>query len=144
MKKTPVSITNCQIKAIKFSTKMDVVMRAYTKFEASRTKFDQSKISLIGSTVVNLQDLTGLDEYTRVTVRAQVIKINEPEKVGKGLTKQDVNIADATKAAILTLCGPNINKVKPTESYEFQRLIVRKYRGKYQLSFPRNGAGRPY
>ena len=117
-------------------------MRGYTKFENSEMKFDPSKISSIGNTIVNLSNLPTMEEYNRITVRAQVIKINDPEKVGKGLTKQDLTIADATEAAILTLWGPDINKVQLGESYEFRRLIiiVRTYRGKYQLSFPKSGA----
>ena len=69
-----------------------------------------------------------------------MIKVNEPEKVGKGFTKQDLTIADATEAATLTLWGPDVNKVQLAESYEFRRLIVRTYRGKHQLSFPKSGA----
>ena len=40
-----------------------------------------------------------------------VTKVNEPEQVGKGITTQDLTIADATEAAILTLWGPDVNKV---------------------------------
>ena len=116
-KKIPVSIVNCQNKANKLNAKMEVVMRGYTKFETSKMKLDQSKITSIGSTVVNVKDLTGLDEYSRTTVRAQVIK---PEKVGKGLTKQDLTIADTTEAATLTLWGPDVNKVQLAKSHEFR------------------------
>lgn len=54
VKKVPVSIMNCQNKAGKFGVNMEVVMRGYTKFQA---KFDQSKITAIGTTVVNLKYL---------------------------------------------------------------------------------------
>ena len=32
------------------------------------------------------------NEYNKVTIRAQVIKISDPAKVGKGLTNQEVTI----------------------------------------------------
>ena len=115
-------------------------MRGYTKFHPSKTKFDHSKITEIGTTVVSLKDLKHVDEYSRITVRAMVTKVSEPEQEGKGFTKQDITIADATEATILTLWGPDINKVDLAHSYEFRRLIVRTYRGKCQLSFPKSGA----
>ena len=38
----------------------------------------------LGSELIELKNL---QEYDEVTVRAQVIKLSEPAKVGKGLTK---------------------------------------------------------
>ena len=73
-----------------------------------------------------------------------VTKVNEPEQVGKGLTKQDLTTADATEAAILTLWGRDVNKVKLAHSYGFRRLIVGTYRGKHQLPFPFHQGGDVY
>ena len=38
-----------------------------------------------------------------MTVLATAINMSEPAKVGKGLIKQEVTIADATEASLLTL-----------------------------------------
>ena len=38
--------------------------------------------------IIDLILLTQKNEYDKVTIRAQVIKISDPAKVGKGLTKR--------------------------------------------------------
>ena len=78
--------------------------------------------------------------YDKVTIRAQVVKLAEPAAVGRGLTKQEVTIADSTEAAILTLWEADVNTLRLGQSYQFNRIVIRKYRGKYQLSYPPSGA----
>ena len=60
-----------------------------------------------------------------------MIKAADPKKVGKGLTKREVTIADNTEAAILTLWGTHIDKVSLASSYQFHRVVVCTYRGKH-------------
>lgn len=60
---------------------------------------------MLGTKLLNIAQLPTTNEYERVTLRAQVIKVADPERVGKGLTKRKVSIADSTEAAILTLWG---------------------------------------
>ena len=55
------------------------------------------------------------------------------------MTKREITIADNTEAAILTLWGAYIDKVSLASSYQFHRVVVRTYRGKHQLSFPKCG-----
>ena len=69
-----------------------------------------------------------------------MIKISDPAKVGKGLTKQEVTIADRTEAALLTLWEDDVGTLDIGLSYQFNRLIVRTYRGNRQLSLPATGA----
>ena len=54
----------------------------------------------LGSEVIKLKNLSQKEEYDKVTVRAQVIKVADPATVGRGLTKQEVTIADSTEAAL--------------------------------------------
>ena len=42
--------------------------------------------------IIDLILLAQKNEYDKVTIRAQVIKISDPAKVGKGLTKQEFTI----------------------------------------------------
>ena len=92
------------------------------------------------SELIELKNLQEKEEYDKLIVRAQVIKFSEPAKVGKGLTKQEVTIADSTEAAFLTLWENNVHKLCLGKSYQFNRITVRTYRGKHQLSFPASGA----
>ena len=48
-------------------------------------------------------------------------------KVGRGLIKQEITIADATDTALLTLWQTDVGKLE--NSYQFNRLIVCTYHG---------------
>ena len=139
-KKTTVTLKNCQIKPSKFTSSLEILFRNYTTLEPSDVTFDLSNWDMLGTKLLDIAQLPTTNEYERVTVRAQVIKVADPEKVGRGLTKREVTIADSTEAAILTLWGTDIDKVELANSYQFHRVVVRTYRGKYQLSFPKCGA----
>ena len=47
-----------------------------------------------------------------------MIKVNEPEKVGKGLTKQDMTLQMPMKMLFRHSGGLDVNKVKLAESYD--------------------------
>ena len=138
--KTSIILKNCQIKPSKLTTNLEIVLQNYTAIELSDITFDFSNIEKLGSRLLDISDLPTTKEYDRVTIRAQVIKIMDPEKVGKGLLKREVTLADKTEATVLTLWGADTERVSLANSYEFHRVIVRTYRGKYQLSFPKCGA----
>ena len=54
-----------------------------------------------------------------------------------GKLKQDVVVvADTTAKATVTLWEPDINILKPQKSYQLNRLQIRSFQGKNQLSFP--------
>ena len=139
-KKKTVAFKNCQIKQSKFATSLEILLRNYTSLEPSDVTFDLSSWDMLGTKLLDISQLPTTNEYERVTLHAQVIKVADPEKVGKGLTKREITIADSTEAAILTLWGGDIDKVSLADSYRFHRVVVRTYRGKHQLSFPKCGA----
>lgn len=68
------------------------------------------------------------------------VNVADPATVGRGLTKQEVTIVDSTEAALLTLWEADVNTLCLGQSYQFNRILVRKYRIKYQLSYPASGA----
>ena len=138
--KTPVVLSNCEIKMNKFNSKLEVVLRSYTKIEKSDVKFNIEDSKTIGSELIELNTLCEKEEYDKITVRAQVIKLADPAQVGRGLTKQEVTIADSTEAAILTLWENDVNTLSLGQTYQFNRIVVRSYRGKRQLSYPTSGA----
>ena len=138
--KIPVILTNCEIKRNKFNNRLEVVLRSYSKIEKSDVNFEIEDSKTIGSELIELKDLGNKEEYDKITVRAQVIKLADPAQVSRGLTKQEVTIADSTEATILTLWEEDINKLSLGQTYQFNRVIVRTYRGKRQLSFPPSGA----
>lgn len=140
IKQIPVTLSNCQIKFNNVYNKLEVTIHSYTNVQPSTATFTVHDPKTFGSDLIELATLTDKNEYDKVTVRAQVLKIADPAKVGKGLTKQEVTIADATEAALLTLWESDIGKVQNGCSYQFNRLIVRTYRGNRQLSFPAFGA----
>ena len=136
----PVTIKNCVVQLSKFSNRYEVVLKGYTNIEQSAAHFQVKNFDTLGSKCIPLSDLPSKQEYDRVTVKVKVIDVRDPEKVGKDKTKQDVSISDATGVATLTIWEDDINKLEPEESYQMNRLCVRSYRGKRQLSLPKNGA----
>ena len=139
-KGVPVTLKNCLVQLSKFSNKYEVVLKGYTEIEQSAVHFQVENLDTLGSKCIPLSELPSKKEYDRVTVKVKVIDVHDPEKVGKNKRKQDVSISDATGVATLTLWEDDINKVELEESYQMNRLCVRSYRGKKQLSLPQNGA----
>ena len=123
-KNMTVTLKNCQIKPSKLATTLEVVLRNYTSIKRSDIIFEPNP-EMLGTTLLEIANLPTMKEYDRVTVRAQVIKLADPEKVGKGLTKREATIADKTEATILTLWGKDVNQVKLAYSYQFHRMVVR-------------------
>ena len=121
-----VTLKNYQIKPSKLATTLEVVLCNYTSIERSDIIFEPNPETL-GTTLLEIANLPTMREYDRVTVRAQAIKLADPEKIGKGLTKREATIADKTEATILTLWGKNVNQVKLAYSYQFHRMVVRTY-----------------
>ena len=134
-KKTTVTLKNCQIKPGKFASSLEILFRNYTTLKPSAVTLDLSNWDILVTKLLDIAQLPTTNEYERVTVLAQVIKVTDPKKV----TKREVTIADSTEAAILTLWGADINKVSLANSYQFHRVVVCTY-GKHQLSFPKCGA----
>ena len=64
-------------------------------------QFKMQDSKTLGSEIIELKKLSQKEEYDKVTIRAQVVKLAEPAAVGRGLTKQEVTIADSTEAALL-------------------------------------------
>ena len=91
-----------------------------------------SNVWTAGSSMITLNQLDEIPEHQRVSVR---VKINDMQKVGSK-SKQDVQVADSTGKATVTLWEPNTNSLQETKSYQLNRLEVRTYMGKKHLSFP--------
>ena len=74
-------------------------------------------MNTVGSQEIQLNELSEQDEYDKVTIKAQIIKVNEPKKFGPGNLKQDVIIADSTATAKLMLWESDVNMLLETKSY---------------------------
>ena len=133
---TPVTLRNCLIQQSKYSNVLEIVLKAYTQIEPSATQFEIPDLKTAGSTVVSVKDLNTIPENERVTMKVTVIKVNDPQTLHGGKTKQDVIVADGTGKATIILWGSNIGLLQQHESYQLNRLQIRFYQNKPQLSFP--------
>ena len=77
-----------------------------------------------------------LSEHDRVTIRVSVLKVNEPEQLVSGHTKQAIKVADATGQTTVTLWGNDIAILQLHKCYQLNRLEIHSYLGKTYLSFP--------
>lgn len=90
----------------------------------------------MGSAVIELDQFGDFREKDRITIRVKVIKIHDPQMVGGGKTKQDVIVADLSRKATVTLWEQDVGLLQLHQSYQLNRLEIRIYQGKIQLSFP--------
>ena len=60
------------------------MLKSTTTIERSPVHFEVTDFKTVGSPLIPLSDLEKMEEYDRVTVRAKVIKVNEPQPVGTG------------------------------------------------------------
>ena len=117
-----------------------MILKSHTKVERSDANFSITDPKTVGSPIIDLNQLETLQEYDRATVRIKALKVNEPQVVSTGKTKQEVTIADATGKSMLTLWESDINKLSEATSYQLNRMEIHFYLGKYSLTYPRNGA----
>ena len=131
----PVTLRNCLIHCSKYNNTLEIVLKTYTQIEPSEAQFNIPDLKTVGSTIVSIKDLDTIPENQRVTIKARVIKFNDPQNIHGGKTKQDIIVADDTGKATLTLWGDNIGLLKQHQSYQLNRLQVKFYLNKPQLSF---------
>ena len=139
-KKTPVSLQGCRVQYNKTYHRLEVVVKSYTKISPSTRKFKVENLKTVGATRICISDLPKMNEYDRVVIQCHVIKLDIPKIVGGGKRKQDVTIADKTGSAILTVWERDIGTIKLEQSYQFNRVTVRTFQGKINLSLPSTGA----
>ena len=112
VKQAPVTLGNCQVQFNKVHHKLEVAVHSYTNIGPSDAKFTVCDMKTFRSEVIELAAVTNENEYDKVTVKAQVIKIADAATVGRNLTKQEVTIADASDAALLTICQNDVGKLQ--------------------------------
>ena len=93
----PVTLRDCVIQRNKMKGDLEIVLKTHTKIEKTTASFEISDPKTAGSFVLTLDKLSSLAEYTRVTIKATIIRVHEPQKVGeRRIMKQDITIADST------------------------------------------------
>ena len=133
--KTPVKISNCEIKKARSSDNCEILVKRYSGVQLSPTRFNDFDISNVGSKDITLSNISQMKQYDKVTVKAKVIKVNPVVLVGTGKHKQDVHIADNTGCTVLTLWEDDIDMLEEGQSYHLSKLIVQLFQGSYSLSF---------
>ena len=135
-KATPIRLNNCVVQMNKLSGKLEITLKSYTVIEKSSTTFQVENLVTLGSQEISLIDLKDTNDYDKVTDRIKVLRIIDPETVGKEKTKQEVYVADATAVANVTIWEDDINTFKPGASYQLNHFSVHSYRGKKHLLSP--------
>ena len=134
----PLSLINCQLPLNKTTIKPQVVVKNYTAVQESCNTgiHINDPTLLLASPILPISHIGTLDEYDRVTVRAAVLKVKDPQSVSKGKMKQDIIVADESGTIPLTLWEEDIGKLVQYTSYQLNRVQVHKFLGKYELTFP--------
>lgn len=137
-KQEPIILENCKLTKSKFTDEMEVIVSSTTIFSPSEKIFNIPASAKETSTMISLDTLQTLSNYQVISVKAKVLKRNEPTEIKPGLVKQDFTIADGTGIAELVLWQEDINKLSVGESYELEQLMVRSFDGKPFLTPPKS------
>ena len=140
-KQQPITLENCRIKKARFSDDMEVIIKPSTKMSASPKKLDMSKVNESTTNHRNVADIDSCNNYDKVSISGKVIRVQSPVKLARGLTKQDVTLADKTGAIKVTLWQNFVGCLQDESRYELTNLNVRTYKYEKYLSVPKEGAG---
>ncbi len=99
--KLPILLENCDFQYNKFTKKLEVIVKRYTKIDVSSRTFKVADVDSIGAKSISLDELRSMQEFDRVNVRVKVININKTQYVGNKKKKQEIVIADSTNNCIL-------------------------------------------
>ena len=119
---------------------LEVIVKNYTHVELSPTKFKVEDLETLGTIQITLNQLDTLDEYDKVSFKAKVFQINDPVTVSIGKQKQELTLADTNSTATLMLSESDVGKLEVSNSYYFNKVIVRSFHNNQFLLFPSCGA----
>ncbi len=139
-KAEPISLHNCQLKRAWASDDLEILLRSSSTFQHSPKKFKAANIAELGSSNCTVDKIANRTVYDKVSIRAKVVRVDQPVKVSGNLTKQDLALADATGSIKLTLWQDKIGSIEQGTSYHFTNMVVRTYLHTKYLSMPKEGA----
>jgi len=85
-----------------------------------------------------LNQLSGMPPFTRVTCEAKVVRLDEPTETASGKILQNVLVADSSGMARVIIWENDINKLEINKSYQFNKMMLREFRGQVQLSIAKD------
>ena len=138
----PAHLENCEVKKSRQGDKLEVMLKKFTDIQKSPKKITippDDGLSDDSAVYITLGELNKVDEFQRVTVDVKVIYIGDPTEVSGGKIKQDVTVADCTDNSRLTIWEDRMNTLDKGASYTLKNIVVRLFRDKKYLSFPRCG-----
>ncbi len=138
--KLPILLENCDVQYNKFTKKLEVIVKRYTKIDVSSRTFQVADVDSIGAKSISLEELRSMQEFDRVNVRVKVIDIKKTQYVGNNKKKQEIVIADSTSNCVLTLWENDIDTLELDESYYMSKMLVRVFNDDFSLSFQASGS----
>ena len=75
--KQPVLLKNCNTQLNSYSNTLEVVVKGYTKISESSRNFNIDDPTKIGTTPITLDQLSDINEFSKVNVNAKVIDISQ-------------------------------------------------------------------
>lgn len=139
-KKEAIALSNCEVKEGKYSSGLEVVVRGSSELMASPKKFDvPAKMFDDAEDIITLDELRGIANFQRVSVRVKVIVAEEPVTVKNGLVKQEYVVADATGSCKVVTWEKDIGCMEMETCYELIGLMTRVFKGEKYLSIPKDG-----
>ena len=136
-KNAPVTLLNCELKRDRQSEELEVLLKS--SWHHRPQKFEISDIAAIATSELKLEALGSRNTYDKDCLSAKVLRVQDPEKVSGGITKQDITIADVTSAGRLTLWEDDIGRMQKGKSYRLTNVVCCFQMEKY-LSLPKEGA----
>lgn len=133
--KGAVTMSNCEIKRGRHDGDgLEVHIRNSTEIAESKNQFDVTKEIEQQEAVTRIDQVRDMSQYQRVTVEGKVMELDGAKEVPGGMKKQDLLIADSSGSIRLTIWEVMIGQVVEGQSYRFQKMMVRMFKGKKVLS----------
>ena len=136
----PVSMENCEVKRGRTGA-FEIVLNSMTKIVPSKEVFQIPEEVFTSQSMVNTIDkIYELHTFERVTLKAKVVRCGKALKLENGLTKKELIVADTTGTIEIFLWQDDIQKMVINKCYLINNVVVRIYREKKFLSFPKTEA----
>ena len=132
--KSPVKVESCQIKQSR-NDDFEILLKRSSNILPSPKKIEIPVSSLTTLKVQNasITELNTIEDGEIVNLIATVTCVAPACPVSTGLV-QEVTIADETGSTILSAWDTNINKLRMSMKYDFQRLFVHSYKNEKMLA----------
>ena len=136
--KSPVHLTNCDVKKSSYDDALEVILRPTTEIEPSPRKIDVPAVTEKAKKM-SISQILQAEDSVLVNLGCKVIDV-APARVVRTGRLQEVTMADLTGTIKLCCWEKNVDQLEEYSSYEFKNLLVGTFRDEKTLTMRGNSS----